>query len=412
MAVDDACARRTSAEMSRRSQLVPRRQSDHLGGLHLSHPSLERWADHAAKLPAPRRRPSRRTCSRCPRRKLIERDWAAQERTFQLCSDRTSERCLYKRMSDKRYYVNSGCIQVVERRLTRVKAAEVLGLTPRPVTSLCEAFERYGAAGLASRKRGRSSNSESAGSYLPRPPRGRGTAGSGQRDDLLAFALSYLNLSISERTASRSSSRLICEAELGLPLLHRTTQSVAPTGIGEKLLARVAPALRELDAAAVGERRPAGRHRRRCASTPAFASESSRSFATWWPSRSADASGSRSSVRPATSPATADPGHSRPDGIHRGDGERQLDVERDRRLCSEPFVRGRREVLWELRASSDRTFLSSGRPDISTQAKWRPLNALILSCSYLRVVGFKRILSDIGRGAAHTGIHPRGGHIQ
>jgi DNA-binding transcriptional LysR family regulator len=39
------------------------------------------------------------------------------------------------------------------------------------------------------------------------------------------------------------------EAELGVPLLHRTTRSVAPTAVGEKLLARIAPTLRELDAA-------------------------------------------------------------------------------------------------------------------------------------------------------------------
>lgn len=48
--------------------------------------------------------------------------------------------------------------QVLERRLTRVKAAEVLGLTPRQVTRLCDSYARDGAAGLASRKRGRSSN--------------------------------------------------------------------------------------------------------------------------------------------------------------------------------------------------------------------------------------------------------------
>ena len=39
------------------------------------------------------------------------------------------------------------------------------------------------------------------------------------------------------------------EEELGVSLLHRTTRSVGPTAVGEKLLARLAPTLRELDAA-------------------------------------------------------------------------------------------------------------------------------------------------------------------
>lgn len=45
------------------------------------------------------------------------------------------------------------------------------------------------------------------------------------------------------------------EAELGVRLLHRTTRSVAPTEAGTRLLARLAPALRELDdtLAAVGD---------------------------------------------------------------------------------------------------------------------------------------------------------------
>ena len=57
------------------------------------------------------------------------------------------------------------------------------------------------------------------------------------------------------------------EAELGVPLLHRTTRSLAPTAAGEKLLARLAPTLRAL-AAAVAETtadradgKPAGRVR-------------------------------------------------------------------------------------------------------------------------------------------------------
>jgi DNA-binding transcriptional LysR family regulator len=57
------------------------------------------------------------------------------------------------------------------------------------------------------------------------------------------------------------------EAELGVPLLHRTTRSLAPTAEGEKLLARVAPTLRELDAAVAettanrSDGKPAGRVR-------------------------------------------------------------------------------------------------------------------------------------------------------
>jgi DNA-binding transcriptional LysR family regulator len=57
------------------------------------------------------------------------------------------------------------------------------------------------------------------------------------------------------------------EEELGVPVLHRTTRSVAPTAAGEKLLARLAPTLRELDAAVAetianrADGRPAGRVR-------------------------------------------------------------------------------------------------------------------------------------------------------
>ena len=52
-----------------------------------------------------------------------------------------------------------------------------------------------------------------------------------------------------------------------MPLLHRTTRSVAPTAAGEKLLARLAPTLRELDAAVAetisnrADGKPAGRVR-------------------------------------------------------------------------------------------------------------------------------------------------------
>jgi transposase len=48
--------------------------------------------------------------------------------------------------------------QVLERRLTRVKAGELLGICPKQVARLCTAYERQGAAGLVSRKRGRSGN--------------------------------------------------------------------------------------------------------------------------------------------------------------------------------------------------------------------------------------------------------------
>jgi DNA-binding transcriptional LysR family regulator len=57
------------------------------------------------------------------------------------------------------------------------------------------------------------------------------------------------------------------EEELGVRLLHRTTRSLAPTAPGEKLLARLAPTLRDLDAAVAettanrADGKPAGRVR-------------------------------------------------------------------------------------------------------------------------------------------------------
>jgi transposase len=48
--------------------------------------------------------------------------------------------------------------QVLERRLTRVKAGELLGLGAKQVARLCTAYEQQGAAGLVSRKRGRPGN--------------------------------------------------------------------------------------------------------------------------------------------------------------------------------------------------------------------------------------------------------------
>ncbi len=57
------------------------------------------------------------------------------------------------------------------------------------------------------------------------------------------------------------------EEDLGVPLLHRTTRSVGPTAAGEKLLSRLAPTLRELEAAVTetianrADGKPAGRVR-------------------------------------------------------------------------------------------------------------------------------------------------------
>jgi transposase len=52
-----------------------------------------------------------------------------------------------------------GVVQrVLERRLTHVKAGQLLGLGARQVARLCNAYEREGAMGLVSRKRGRASN--------------------------------------------------------------------------------------------------------------------------------------------------------------------------------------------------------------------------------------------------------------
>ena len=48
--------------------------------------------------------------------------------------------------------------RIAERRLTRRRAAELLGLSERQVRRLSGAFAHAGAAGLASRRRGRPSN--------------------------------------------------------------------------------------------------------------------------------------------------------------------------------------------------------------------------------------------------------------
>jgi hypothetical protein len=48
--------------------------------------------------------------------------------------------------------------RVLERRLTRAKAGELIGLSERQVQRLCSSFAAFGPAGLVSKKRGRPSN--------------------------------------------------------------------------------------------------------------------------------------------------------------------------------------------------------------------------------------------------------------
>src|SRR5262245_20265023 len=48
--------------------------------------------------------------------------------------------------------------RVLERRLKQRKAAELLGVSARQVRRMCRAYERQGAPGLVSKKRGRPSN--------------------------------------------------------------------------------------------------------------------------------------------------------------------------------------------------------------------------------------------------------------
>src|SRR3954451_7985351 len=48
--------------------------------------------------------------------------------------------------------------RMLERRLKRVKAAQILGITARQIRRLCDAHERDGAAGLVSKRRGQPSN--------------------------------------------------------------------------------------------------------------------------------------------------------------------------------------------------------------------------------------------------------------
>ena len=58
--------------------------------------------------------------------------------------------------------------RVAERRLTQWKAAAQLGLSLRQVQRLCRALRADGAAGLVSRKRGRSSNRKLSGALRER----------------------------------------------------------------------------------------------------------------------------------------------------------------------------------------------------------------------------------------------------
>jgi DNA-binding transcriptional LysR family regulator len=75
-----------------------------------------------------------------------------------------------------------------------------------------------------------------------------------------SFTRAAAKLGVSQSALSHSMRRL--EAKLGLRLLTRTTRSVAPTQAGERLLARLRPALEEIDASIASltelRERPAG----------------------------------------------------------------------------------------------------------------------------------------------------------
>src|SRR4051812_14594239 len=62
-----------------------------------------------------------------------------------------------------------------------------------------------------------------------------------------SFARAAVDLGMSASALSQTIRQL--EARLGVRLLNRTTRSVAPTAAGERLYARLAPTLQELDAA-------------------------------------------------------------------------------------------------------------------------------------------------------------------
>jgi len=61
-------------------------------------------------------------------------------------------------MTRKELYRHHIILQVKERRLTQVKAAEILKITDRQVRNLLKSFEIEGEAGLVSKKRGKRSN--------------------------------------------------------------------------------------------------------------------------------------------------------------------------------------------------------------------------------------------------------------
>ncbi|MBK9252543.1 MAG: LysR family transcriptional regulator [Proteobacteria bacterium] len=100
-------------------------------------------------------------------------------------------------------------------------------------------------------------------------------------DDLAAFALvarersftkAAAKLGMSQSALSQTIRHL--EKRLGLPLLTRTTRSVAPTEAGEKLLGTVAPRFEEIEAALASlnalRARPAGRIRITAGEHPAL----------------------------------------------------------------------------------------------------------------------------------------------
>lgn len=75
-------------------------------------------------------------------------------------------------------------------------------------------------------------------------------------DDLRVFSAvagagGFREASRIEGTSASSASEAVrrLERQIGVPLLHRTTRSVAPTEAGARLLERVMPALKEIDAA-------------------------------------------------------------------------------------------------------------------------------------------------------------------
>jgi LysR family transcriptional regulator, regulator of peptidoglycan recycling len=71
-----------------------------------------------------------------------------------------------------------------------------------------------------------------------------------------SFTKAAAKLGMSQSALSQIVRRL--EASLGLPLLNRTTRSVAPTEAGARLLETMAPALRSLDDSLASPRAASG----------------------------------------------------------------------------------------------------------------------------------------------------------